>query len=171
MRDVELLDRREAARSGAVMLGGVEAEEAVEFLLELARDGRGGVAEDAVFPAVLADVDQVWEPLLELARDRDARSGARKSALFWVGQEAAEAATRGLVAVAGDDDEDQDLRDAAIFALSQRPDAESIPALMELARTADRGETRRTALFWLAQSDDPEVVEFFAEILRGSGVR
>ncbi|HKJ01552.1 MAG TPA: HEAT repeat domain-containing protein, partial [Longimicrobiales bacterium] len=89
------------------------------------------------------------------------------SALFWVGQEAAEAATDGLAEVALGDDEAQDVRDAAVFALSQRPSDEGVPVLMELARTAQETRTRRTAFFWLAQSDDPRVVPFFEEILLG----
>jgi len=63
------------------------------------------------------------------------------------------------------EDEDQEVRNAAIFALSQRPDDEGLPALMELARTGAHAETRKTAMFWLAQSGDERVVAFFEEIL------
>ncbi|MDA0329009.1 MAG: hypothetical protein O2958_08380 [Gemmatimonadetes bacterium] len=66
-----------------------------------------------------------------------------------------------------DPDEDQDIRNAAIFSLSQRPDNEAIPSLMEVARAGNQAETRRTAMFWLAQSDDERVVRFFEDILLG----
>ena len=69
--------------------------------------------------------------------------------------------------VANDDGEEQEIRNAAIFALSQRDDAESVPALMEIARTGAESETRKTAMFWLAQSDDPRVVRFFEDVLLG----
>ena len=79
--------------------------------------------------------------------------------------DAAEAATGGLAGVAWDEDEDQEIRNAAIFALSQRPTDEGLPILMELARTGAEAATRRTAIFWLAQSGDDRVVPFFEEIL------
>ncbi len=166
VRGVDVLDREEA-RGVRASLGEVPAPEAVAFLAGVARTGDGDAGEDAVFPMVLADVPRVWEELLTLAEDRGLPSDTRRSALFWVGQAAAETATAGLARVAADEREDQDVRDAAVFALSQRPGEEGLPALMELARTAREAETRRTALFWLAQSDRPEVVEFFADILRG----
>lgn len=171
VRSVETLHRGDRRDADARDLGPVPPRQAVDFLARVARGGSAGsgAAEDAVFPMVLADVPEVWEDLLGLARDRDVPRSARKNALFWLGQEAAEAATRGLARVAGDEEEEQEVREAAVFALSQRPDEEGVPVLMELARTASQAETRRTALFWLAQSDAPEVVDFFAEILRGGG--
>lgn len=45
---------------------------------------------------------------------------------------------------------DWGIRKAAVFALSQRPRAESVPILMELVKTSDFGDVRRSALFWLA---------------------
>ena len=71
------------------------------------------------------------------------------------------------IETADDGSEAQGIRDAAVFALSQRPEGESLPALMSLAKEAEHADTRRSALFWLAQSDDPAVPEFFAEILAG----
>ena len=95
----------------------------------------------------------------------------RASALFWLGQEAADAATVGIASVAADEREDQKVRDAAVFALSQRPGDQGVPALIELARTAREAETRRSAMFWLAQSGDDRVLPFFEEILLGPGPR
>lgn len=165
---VEVLRADEAGRPGAVDLGQVGAAEAARYFVQLARTGATErAARDALFPAVLADVPDLWRDLLTLARDRGLSNDVRTSALFWLGQEAADAATEGLAEVARADDEEQDVRDAAVFALSQRPADEGVPVLMELARTADQAKTRRTAFFWLAQSKDPRVVPFFEEILLG----
>lgn len=151
-------------------LGTVPAAEAVDILLAAARFGRSGRgAEDALFPAMLADAPGAWRKVMVLAEDRDAPRDARKSALFWLGQEAAEAASQGLARVAQDEDEEQEVRNAAVFALSQRDPSEGMPILMELARTARERETRRSAFFWLAQMDDPQVVAFFKEVLTGRG--
>lgn len=167
---VEVLRAGEAGSSGARNLGQVDADQAAAYFVGLARSGateRG--ARDALFPAILADVPDVWRGLLELARARELPTGVRTSALFWLGQEAADAATAGLTEVARADDEHQDVRDAAVFALSQRPADEGVPVLMDLARTAEQAKTRRTAFFWLAQSKDPRVVPFFEDILLGRG--
>ena len=169
VREVELVRGAGGPGRGTVDLGEVPAAEAVDLLLALPRSplATDDAAEDAVFPAVLAEAGEVWPRLLELARDRTVHRGARKNALFWLGQEAAEAVTAELSDVALDDSEDQEVRNAAIFALSQRDDEESIPVLMEIARTGEEAETRKTAMFWLAQSDDPRVIRFFEEILLG----
>jgi HEAT repeat protein len=153
--------------SADVDLGRIPAPEAADYLLELAQRATGDVAEDAVFPAFIADSVTVWPRLIELARDRSRPADVRSQALFWVGQEAAGVATEGLAQIALDETEDQRIRESAIFAVSQRPEEEGVPILMEVARTADEAETRRSAMFWLAQSDDPRVVGFFEEVLLG----
>jgi len=168
VRDVEVLGADDVGRDGAVDLGAVEAHEAASYLLSFAYEGAtSDAAREAMLPAMLADTEGLWPELLEIARDRTIDEGVRKSALFWVGQEAAEAVTGELGGVALDDDEDQGIRDAAIFALSQRDDPESVPLLMEIARTGEQVETRKSAMFWLAQSDDPRVVVFFEDVLLG----
>lgn len=172
VRDVEILRRTGERTEGAIDLGQVTADGAAAYLFTLAREGatRHG-SREAILAAVLADVDDVWRDLIDLAEDPGVRDEARKTALFWIGQEAAAAATEGLAGVASDEDEDQEIRDAAIFALSQRPVDEGVPALMELARTARESRSRRSAMFWLAQSDDDRVIGFFEQILlrRGQG--
>lgn len=154
-------------------LGEVDGSEAARFLTGLAveRDGLRSArkpAEHAMMAATLLEGVEVWPDLLAVARDRDLSSELRRSALFWLGQAAEEPATAGIAEVAGDASEsDQDVRDAAVFALSQRPSGEAVPVLMELVRTAPHAKTRRSALFWLSQMDDPRVVDFFEEILIG----
>jgi len=171
VRDIELVRRLRDRSSGALDLGSVGAEEAAEFLLDVARHGGSGGRgeEDALFPAVLADVDGLWRELMAMAKDRNVDTDVRSGALFWVSQEAADVVAEGLAEVAMDEDEDQEVREAAVFALSQRPNDEAVPILMEVARTAEHAETRRSAMFWLAQSKDERVYAFFEEVLTGRG--
>ena len=165
VRGVELV-RDPDDRRDAVDLGTIEATQAARFLLALPyADATDDAAGDAILPAMLADAEDVWRDVLRLAEDRSLAEDVRKSATFWLGQEAAEAATEGLSGLARAEDEDQEVRNAAIFALSQRPRDEGVPALMELARAGEHAETRKTAMFWLAQSGDERVVAFFEEIL------
>jgi HEAT repeat protein len=85
--------------------------------------------------------------------------------VFWLGQAAGEEATRGLdsLATVGGDLE---VRKHAVFALSQRPADEGVPVLIRIARTNRSPELRKTALFWLGQSEDPRALTLFEEILR-----
>jgi hypothetical protein len=164
VRDVDVLDADDVPEPSAVDVGDRAAREAALYLLAVARTE--GI-EDAIFAAVLADVTDVWRELLAVARDPAVDGDVRGNALFWVGQEAGDAITAGIAAVAADEREEQDVRDAAVFALSQRPDDEGVVPLMEIARTAREAETRETAMFWLAQSEDARVIAFFEEILLG----
>lgn len=168
IRDVEVVGPWSSLVAGAVELGAFPAPEVADYLLSLVRSpGHDDVARDAVFPLVLADVEDVWRPLLDLARDPAISTKARKSALFWVGQETASGVSTELAGVAVEEGEDQEVRDAAVFALSRRPPNEGLPFLMELARTAPQARTRKSALFWLAESGDERVIPFFEEILLG----
>lgn len=152
------------ARGDVTDLGAVPARDAAQLFLSLARRN-SGAAEDAVFPAIIADSAEVWPGLLKLARDPAARTDARKAAVFWVGQEAADAATRGLREVVGDAAVDREVRESAVFALSQRPGDEGVPALIQVARTSDDPTLRKRAIFWLGQSGDPRALAYFEEVL------
>lgn len=156
---------------GAVRdLGRVDPGEASAYLLTLHARGAGvDAAEDALAGAVIARDAEPGRGLLALGRDRQIDSDLRRSALFWASQEAAAGIHSALVGIAGDAAEDQDVRDAAVFGLSQRPESESVPALMDLALSAPHAETRRTALFWLSQTDDARVPDFFAQLILGDG--
>jgi hypothetical protein len=166
---VAVLRRVDPGREAARELGLGPADEAARFLAGVARSSRSSVAaaEAAVFPLVLADVERGWETLVPLAREGSVPEDARSSALFWLGREAAQTVADGLARIAADAGEPRRIREAAVFALSRRPPAEARPLPMELATTAPHAPTRRSALFRLARDPSPEVVDFFAEILRG----
>jgi HEAT repeat protein len=53
-----------------------------------------------------------------------------------------------------------------VFALSQRPQEEGVPVLIRIARTNPHGEIRKSAIFWLGQSEDPRALALFEELLR-----
>ena len=158
--------RWRAAASGVTDLGDVSARQASDFLLTLAGkvDGQGG--RDAIFPATLADSAVVWPRLIAIARDPGTPRETRKQAVFWLGQAAEAEATRGLDSLVNQDSLDRSVKEQAVFALSQRPNGESVPALVRVARTNRDPAIRKKALFWLAQSDDPRAVSLFEELLR-----
>ena len=146
-------------------LGIVDPQEAADFLLSVAVDANSRVAENAVFASVLAADVVVWPRLLEIARDDDVASDARRASVFWLGQIAGEKATEGLAKLVDDDDVELEVRKSAIFSLSQQNTSDSVDYLVHVARGNPHPQLRKSALFWLAQSDDPRVLGVFEDIL------
>jgi hypothetical protein len=143
-------------------LGSVRPQEAAFFLIGLAERG----SQDAILPATLADSTVIWPALVRLARNRSVGSEVRKSAVFWLSQAAGAAIAGTLDSIATDPGSDREVRKQAVFALSQRSEAEGVPALVRIARTNRDPEIRKTALFWLGQSEDPRALDLFEQILR-----
>jgi len=138
------------------------AADASAWLSDVVARNESRVAADAMLPLLLADAPEPWALLLRVARDSSRSRGVRRSALDWLG--------RGVnahlgIADAEDDSPDDEVRSQAVFALSQRPKAESVPDLIELARTAKHPSARRSAVFWLGQTGDPRAADVFAELL------
>jgi HEAT repeats len=154
-------------RSGpsAVDLGTVRPQEAAPYFISLAASA-AELAGDPVLPATLADSVTIWPSLLRLARTRQLPEERRRTAIFWLGQAAEAAAGRALDSIVSDSQGDREVRKQAVFAMSQRPTNEAVPALLRIARVNPDPELRKTAIFWLAQSDDPRAVDLFEEILR-----
>ena len=150
--------------TGTVDLGTVSTQEATDFLLGLARtDSRAG--REAIFPATLADSVTIWPDLLRIARDPRVHGEARKSAVFWLGQAAGAAATKGLSDLVDDTSMDVEVKKSAVFAMSQLPHEDGVPALIRVARGNKSPAVRKSALFWLGQTNDPRAIALFEEIL------
>ncbi len=157
------------AGSGRVTdLGMVPAPEAASYLLALAETSEPEVAKKAIFPATIGEGAPVWRDLLRVARSPRAPERARSQAVFWLGQAAGDEVTRSLGQLVQDDGIDRSVQKQAVFALSQRPQAEGIPALIQVARTHRDAQIRKQALFWLGQSKDPRALALFEEILTRS---
>jgi hypothetical protein len=156
-----LPDRRSAD------LGTVRPQEAADYFIGLAeRSGNNSVGGDPLLPSVLADSVVIWPSLLRLARTAKVPADTRSKAIFWLSQAAGAAAGMALDSIVHDDRGDREVRKKAIFALSQRSNDEGVPALIRIARANKDPELRKTALFWLGQSEDPRALDLFEEILR-----
>lgn len=147
---------------GVTDLGTVSTRAGSDYLLSLASERDGAVAREAIMPATLADSVTVWPTLVKIARDLDRPSSTRKQALFWLSM-----AAGNRVDQDGDDSADpkSEVKKQAVFALSQHRGSESVGTLIEVARKNRDPDVRRTALFWLGQSNDPRAVSVFEEIL------
>jgi HEAT repeat protein len=146
-------------------IGTVRPQEAAAYLISLAERARD-LAGDPVLPAALADSVTIWPSLLRLARTATLPHETRRTAVFWVGQAAEAAAGQALDSIAADRKGDREVRKQAVFALAQRSEAEGVPALIRIARNNPDPEIRKTALFWLGQSEDPRALALFEEMLR-----
>lgn len=146
-------------------LGTVSAPEAAKALLAIAGDPANNGSDDAIFPATVADSVVVWRDLLTLARDQRLSNQTRKNSVFWLSQAAGDSATVGLAELADSDKDASEIRTQAVFALSQRPKEEGVPALIRVARSNKDPEVRRSAIFWLGQSDDPRALGLIEELI------
>ena len=158
--------RWRAGRGRVIDLGLVPTQEAADLLLALAPQVSDDDGGKLVTAATLADSVVVWPQLLRMARDTRVREETRRQAVFWLGQAAGDEAAKGLDSIAVDGGGDIEIRKQAVFALSQRPADEGVPVLIRIARTNRHPELRKTALFWLGQSEDPRALTLFEEILR-----
>ncbi|HVG17952.1 MAG TPA: HEAT repeat domain-containing protein [Blastocatellia bacterium] len=89
----------------------------------------------------------------------------KKQALFWLGQKAGQRSLDALGKVIEGSDDDTEVQKQAVFAISQRPKDEAVPLLIKIARTHQKPEVRKQAIFWLGQTGDERALEFFKEVL------
>lgn len=171
LRDRQVVDldtyvggRWRARQEAATDFGTVEPAEAVAYLLTVASRETGRVAEKAVLPIALADLE-TWPDLLKLAKDGSRPRALRRGAVFWLGQAAGEAAVEGLTGIATARDEDEAVKESAVFALSQLKNGEGVEPLINIARSNADPRLRKKAIFWLGQSDDPRAIALFEELL------
>jgi HEAT repeat protein len=152
--------------SGAVTdLGTVRPQEAAAYFIGLA-ERQGSLSGDPVLPATLADSVVIWPALLRVARASTATGEARRNAIFWLGHAAGATVAGTLDSIVEDRRGDREVRRQAVFALSQRSSRDGVPSLIRIARSNPDPELRKTALFWLGQSEDPRALALFEEILR-----
>ncbi len=148
-------------------LAGIDADVASAFFFDLAATAGEQVADHAVLGAVMARGVRPGPGLAAIVRDRERPGEVRESALFWMAVLAGEEAVGTAMGLIDDQDEDLELREHAVFALTQLDEDRAFPLLMNVARDHPCNEIRRSAYFWLAEYDRPEVVNLFEEILVG----
>ena len=138
------------------------AGEAAAFFGDLVLHDNSRIANDAILPLMLADGADPWPTLLRAARDETRSLSIRRGAMTWlaIGVNAKLGLTR-----EDDQSDDDEVKKQAVFALSQRPKTESVPELIEIARTSKSRVARREAIFWLGQTGDTRAADLYAELL------
>ena len=138
------------------------AEDATGWLANIVARSTSRSASDAILPLVIAEGSNPWPLLVRVARDENRPGNVRRAAIEWL--------SRGVTDHLGLDDaedrtDDDQMRSQAVFVLSQRPKSESVPDLIDLARSAIHASVRRSAIFWLGQTGDSRAIDVYAELL------
>jgi hypothetical protein len=142
------------------------AAEASAWMGELLTNGPPRLASEMVLPLILADGPEPWALLLKVARDENRSRDLKRNVMLWLSNGVSE--HLGLTDADDGSSDDDEMRKQAIFVLTQRPKNESVPQLIELARSAKHPSARKTAIYWLGQTGDSRAVDVYAELL---GVR
>jgi HEAT repeat protein len=151
----------EKALSDGTDLGRIPAQQAADYLLQLAARSEGRVGRDAIFPATLAENAQVLHGLVNIARSQALARETRSSALSYMGRssdhEAAVPANvvETLLAVARDDSDNLQVRRQALAVLGRLEHGAGIVPLVDLTRQTNSMWLTREALTVLASSGDP----------------
>ncbi len=114
--------------------------------------------------SINSNQDPAIDFLIKLAKTEPDRE-ARNQALFWLGHKAGEKSLGVIKDVVEKEDADTEVQKHAVFVLSRRPVEEAVPLLIKIARTHQKPEIRKQAMFWLGRTGDARALAFFEEIL------
>lgn len=103
--------------------------------------------------------------LIHVATQPDADTELRRMAVVRLGEIAGEQAFGALRETVARTDADTQLQQQAVIAIGRRPAAESVPLLINIARTHPKPEVRRQAFIILGRTGDPAAVEFLKSVL------
>jgi HEAT repeat protein len=114
--------------------------------------------------SINSNQDPAIDFLIKLAKT-ETDGEARNQALFWLGHKAGEKSLGVIKDVVEKEDADTEVQKHAVFVLSRRPVEEAVPLLIKIARTHQKPEVRKQAIFWLGRTGDARALAFFEEIL------
>lgn len=139
------------------------AGDASAWMSELLTSGAPRVASEMILPLILADGPEPWALLLKVAGDESRSRDLKRNVMLWLSNGVSE--HLGLTDADDGTSDDDEMRKQAIYVLTQRPKSESVPQLIELARSAKHPSARKTAIYWLGQTGDARAVDVYAELL------
>lgn len=162
--DITVAEQRKASDQER-NLGTIAPTTAAAFFLKQAQDLDDDTAADALMAAVIARVEDIATPLLDILDNRSNGSELRQDTLMWLAVLAGEKALEPLGKVIEEEDEELEMREHAVFALGQLDHTDTMPMLLKIARNQDEPHLQQAAFFVLADHDTPEVRQLFEDIL------
>ena len=166
----------ETARAGA---SGDAREESVFWMAQLRIDETADeirrlmidnaspdIRKHAAFAYAQSDADDRAAQLIRQgSNDPDAE--VRSEAWFWLAEIEAPEAER-AIGRAIRSDADREVREQAVFALSQLPEGRAVASLTAVIEDAGiDADTRKQALFWLAQTESDAALDYIERLLTG----
>ena len=161
-------DDLENRKDAVFWMGQVRATEAESDITRLMfNDDNADFREHAAFSLSQSDAPGRVDALVRLGKE-DGDTEVRAQAWFWLAQTGVDDVENEISRAIREEDSD-DVREDAIFALSQLPEERAVRALMTIIE--DRGidaDSRKEALFWLAQLDSEPAMDFIEALLSES---
>ena len=129
-------------------------------------DASPDMRKHAAFAYAQSDADD--RPALLIRQgSNDADAEVRGEAWFWLAETGAPEAER-AIRRAIRSDADPGVREQAVFALSQLPEGRAVASLTAIIEDAAvDAETRKQALFWLAQVESDAALDYIERLLTG----
>lgn len=138
------------------------ASDAQGWLTDAIEHGSARAASDLIVPLILVEGSDPWRMFLKLARDENRPRELKRTVMMWLSNAVSD--HLGILDGAARTDDDE-MREQAVFVLTQRPQAEGVPALIDVARTSSHPSARKAAIYWLGQSGDPRAIDVYADLL------
>lgn len=165
LREFAASDRRsEELREKAIFwLAETEDPRTLEFLQDLyGRLQSTALRERILYAASEAETERSAAWLLEIAATPAEPMEVRTRALYWAGE--TELVNDRLLALY-DRVGEFEMKKQLLYVYAEMDFPASVEKLFEIARSEDDPELRRSALVWLAETDDPRVAEFLERII------
>jgi len=146
-------------------LGEPAADESLNLLDSFALDAQQQKNTSSLFHYMsLHDSPNVASHLLQVARDASKPTEVRRNAINYLGRQVSQQAAQELEKLS--EDPSTEIQNAAVQAIARRPDDESIPTLIRIAKDHPRQTVRQQAIRSLSNKKDPRVVDFFEQVLK-----
>ena len=145
-------------------IGEPNGNESVELLNRLVTESPQNISPTLMHYMSLNDSPTVTDRLIALARSSTATTELKRNAISYLGQQANRQAGAELLRMT--EDPNVEIERQAVVALSRRPDDESIPALIKIAKEHKEVAIRKQAITQLGQKRDARVIDFFEQVLK-----
>jgi HEAT repeat protein len=155
----------------AADLGKVGAQQAADYLLDVASKTEGRVGRDAIFAATLADSANSVDKLIAIARNQALSRDTRRAALSYMtyavpaGSPVPARAADAMVAIARDETDNQQVRQQALSVLGRLEHGAGIPALVDLSKQQGYTWLAKESIQALSRSGDPRARDFLRQTL------
>jgi hypothetical protein len=157
---------------GVTDLGTVAPQDAVDYLLSLARTVEGRAGRDAIGPAMLADNVNTASALVAIARNTALARETRRRALDYMGRSTETmntipaSVTDPILSIARDEGDNQSVRQGALSVLARLAHGAGIPPLIQLAQNTETVWLARQATQTLANPGDPRARQYLRTAVR-----